>query len=71
MTSPLTRHDVKLDDITPAQRETLIRLAAEKLAEPQDQEFFRGLFHVLADQLGDNGLGWLLYRLLTEEEPTT
>lgn len=62
-----TIDEVRLDDITPEQRETMIRLATEKLAEPQDREFFQGIFHIVGDQLGDNALGWILYRLFTEE----
>ena len=65
---PLTRHYVNKNGLTPEQRETMIDAAAEALAEPNDRGTIAGILHNIADQLGDDELGWILYQLFTQDD---
>lgn len=54
--------------LTPEQREVMIDAAAEALAEPNDRGTIAGILHIIADQLGDDELVWILYQLFTQED---
>ena len=46
----------------------MIESAAEALAAPEDQEFFRGVFALILDERGQDELGGLIIRCIEHEE---
>ena len=46
----------------------MIESAAEALAAPEDQEFFRGVFALILDERGQDELGGLIIRCIEHQQ---